>query len=149
MGERTPPALSTLQERLRAALPALIGLVLFLAALEVLRTELRTITWHGLIANLANIPVRRVVLALLLTTANYGVLTTYDFLAFIYIGRHQPWRRVAMTSFLAYAISNNVGFAMLSGGCVEIPAYTRWGITDKNSRESCSRTSSPFGSVYS
>ena len=129
MGERTPPALSTLQERLRAALPALIGLVLFLAALEVLRTELRAITWHGLITDLSNIPARRIVLALLLTAANYAVLTGYDFLAFMYIGRHQPWRRVAMTSFLAYAISNNVGFAMLSGAAVRYRLYTRWGIT--------------------
>jgi len=129
VGERTPPALSTLQERLRAALPALIGLVLFLAALEVLRTELRAITWHGLITDLSNIPARRAALALLLTAANYAVLTSYDFLAFIYIGRHQPWRRVAMTSFLAYAISNNVGFAMLSGAAVRYRLYTRWGIT--------------------
>ena len=87
MGERTQPALSRLQERLRAALPALIGLVLFVAALEVLRTELRTVTWHGLIADLSSIPAGRLVLALVLTAANYAVLTGYDFLAFVYIGR--------------------------------------------------------------
>ena len=34
-----------------------------------------------------------------------------------------------MTSFLAYAISNNVGFAMLSGAAVRYRLYTRWGIT--------------------
>ena len=34
-----------------------------------------------------------------------------------------------MTSFLAYAISNNVGFAMLSGASVRYRFYTRWGIT--------------------
>jgi hypothetical protein len=41
MGEGEEPALNTMSGRLRAALPALIGLVLFVAALEVLRTELR------------------------------------------------------------------------------------------------------------
>ena len=61
--------------------------------------------------------------------SNYAVLTGYDFLAFMYIGRHPPWRRVVMTSFLAYAISNNVGFAMLSGASVRYRFYTRWGIT--------------------
>ena len=47
----------------------------------------------------------------------------------MYVGRRPPWRRVVMTSFLAYAISNNVGFAMLSGASVRYRFYTRWGIT--------------------
>ena len=34
-----------------------------------------------------------------------------------------------MRSFLAYAISNNVGFAMLSGASVRYRFYTRWGVT--------------------
>jgi phosphatidylglycerol lysyltransferase len=116
-------------DRLRAALPALIGLVLFLAALEVLRTELRAVTWHGLTTDLSDIPAWRLVFAVLLTAVNYGVLTGYDFLAFAYLGRHLPWRRVVIASFLAYAISNNVGFAMLSGASVRYRFYTRWGIT--------------------
>ena len=111
--------------RLRTALPALIGLALFLAALEVLRTELRAVTWHGLTADLLNIPTGRLLLAMVLTAVNYGVLTGYDFLAFAYVGKSLPWRRVAMTSFLAYAISNNVGFAMLSGASVRFRFYTR------------------------
>jgi phosphatidylglycerol lysyltransferase len=87
------------------------------------------VTWHGLISNLSNIPPGRIFLALLLTALNYAVLTGYDFLAFMYVGRHQPWRRVVLASFLAYAISNNVGFAMLSGASVRYRFYTRWGIT--------------------
>ena len=116
-------------ERLRRALPALIGLVLFLAALEVLRTELRTVTWHGLTTDVLSTPPWRLGLALLLTALNYVVLTGYDFLAFAYIGKRLPWRRVMTASFLAYAISNNVGFAMLSGASVRYRFYTRWGIT--------------------
>src|SRR4029079_18682698 len=37
--------------------------------------------------------------------------------------------RVALASFLAYAIANNVGFAMLSGASVRYRFYTRWGVT--------------------
>jgi phosphatidylglycerol lysyltransferase len=115
--------------RLRAALPAVVGLVLFFAALAVLRTELRAITWHGLTTDLSNIPAWHLAFAVFLTAINYGVLTGYDFLAFAYLGKHLPPRRVAMTSFLAYAISNNVGFAMLSGASIRYRFYTRWGIT--------------------
>jgi phosphatidylglycerol lysyltransferase len=116
-------------ERVRAALPALIGLVLFVAALEVLRTELRAVTWPGLTADLTNISAWRLALAALLTAVNYAILTGYDFLAFAYLGKHLPSRRIAMTSFLAFAISNNVGFAMLSGASVRYRFYTRWGVT--------------------
>lgn len=115
--------------RLRAALPAVIGLALFLAALEVLRTELRAVTWNGLTADLLNISRGRLLLAVGLTAANYAVMTGYDFLAFAYVGKRLPWGRVAAASFLAYAISNNVGFAMLSGASVRFRFYTRWGLT--------------------
>lgn len=115
-------------DRLRRTLPALIALALFLAALEVLRTELRTVTWHGLTADVLNIPAWRLGAAVLLTALNYAVLTGYDFLAFAYLGKHLPWKRVVAASFLAYAISNNVGFAMLSGASIRYRFYTRWGI---------------------
>jgi phosphatidylglycerol lysyltransferase len=115
--------------RVRAALPALIGFVLFAAALEVLRVELRAVTWHALTADLSGFSAWRLALAVILTFVNYGVLTGYDFLAFEYVGKRLPPRQVAVTSFLAYAISNNVGFAMLSGASVRYRFYTRWGVT--------------------
>src|SRR5262245_58701749 len=115
--------------RLRAALPALIGLALFLAALQVLGSELRTVTWHRLTADLSNIPLWQLALGIALTALNYAVLTGYDFLAFAYLGRRPPAGLVVVTSFLAYAISNNVGFAMLSGASVRYRFYTRWGLT--------------------
>ena len=129
MGQGERASLTTMFARLRSALPALIGFVLFVAALEVLRTELRTVTWYGLMTDLSNISGWRLAFAVILTFVNYSVLTGYDFLAFAYVGKHLPPRRVAMTSFLAYAISNNVGFAMLSGASVRYRFYTRWGVT--------------------
>lgn len=64
-----------------------------------------------------------------LTVLNYAALTMYDFIAFAYIGKTLSRWRVAGASFLAYAIANNVGFAMLSGASVRYRFYTRWGIT--------------------
>ena len=115
--------------RLRSALPAAIGLVLFVAALAVLRAELRTVTWHELVRDVASTPRRQLSLGLLVTILNYGVLTGYDFLALAYVGKRLPPGRVAFTSCLAYAIANNVGWAMLSGASVRYRFYTRWGIT--------------------
>jgi phosphatidylglycerol lysyltransferase len=115
-------------DRLRRALPAVVGFVLFFAALEVLRGELRAVTWHGLTADVFATPPGRLVVAVLLTALNYAVLTGYDFLAFAYVGRRLPWQRIATASFVAYAIANNVGFAMLSGASVRYRFYTRWGV---------------------
>jgi phosphatidylglycerol lysyltransferase len=70
---------------------------------------------------------------------NYLVLSGYDFIAIASIGRRLPShvfggtglsiKNIAVTSFLAYAIANSVGFSMLSGASVRYRFYSRWGIT--------------------
>ena len=114
---------------MREALPAAAGLVVLVAALEVLRLELRSVSWTELTAAVVAVPRGQIALAVVLTALNYVVLTAYDLIAFAYIGRRLPRHRIAITSFLAYAISNNVGFAMLSGASVRYHFYTRWGVT--------------------
>ena len=115
--------------RLRGVVPAVVGFVLFVAALEVLRSALRTVTWPELARDILSTPAPDLGLALLFTVLNYAVLTGYDFLALASIGRRLPPGRIALTSFLAYAIANNVGWAMLSGASVRYRFYTRWGLT--------------------
>jgi phosphatidylglycerol lysyltransferase len=116
-------------QRFRRAAPVLIGLVLFVFALEVLRRELRSVSWNALSTAILAIPPERLALAVGLTAVNYIALTGYDLLAFSYVGNPLSRVRVVATSFLAYAISNNVGFAMLSGASVRYRFYTRWGVT--------------------
>ncbi len=118
-----------MSERLRQAIPVVIGLVLFLVALEVLRVELHTVSWRELTADVARTPRSQLGFALILTAINYAALTGYDLLAFAYIGKTLPRARIALASFLAFAISNNVGFTMLSGASVRYRFYTRWGVT--------------------
>lgn len=115
-------------ERLRHAIPALIGLALFLGSLEVLRHELSATSWPAIRAGVSGTPTTQIVTGLGLTALNYLVLTVYDFLAFASIDRRIAAWRIGVTSFLAYAIANNVGFAMLSGASVRYRFYTRWGM---------------------
>ena len=119
---------SRVSGRLRQTLPACVGLVLFLLALEVLRLELRSVSWHELRTDVLDVPSWRFALAILLTALNYLTLTGYDLLAFRYIGKTMPRARIALASFLAYGVANNVGFAMLSGASVRYRFYTRWGV---------------------
>ena len=116
-------------ERVRRSLPAVIGLTLFVLALEVLRLELRAVSWHTLTADVLATPPSALSLAMLLTLLNYVALSGYDLLAFAYIAKALPRAHIAAVSFLAYAISNSVGLAMLSGASVRYRFYTRWGVT--------------------
>jgi phosphatidylglycerol lysyltransferase len=115
--------------RLRTIVVPLIGLALFVAALEVLRGELRAVSWASLSSALTSVPPSRVIAAVVLTVLNYGILAGYDFIAFAYAGTRLPPLRIAATSMLAYAVANNIGFAMLSGASVRYRFYARWGIT--------------------
>jgi phosphatidylglycerol lysyltransferase len=124
-----PVHTSTSRRRWLEVLPAVAGLVLFLAALEVLRIELRTVSWAELMADVVRVPRAELALAIALTVVNYVVLTGYDLVAFVYIGKTLPRVRVMLASFLAYAIANNVSFAMLSGASVRYRFYSRWGVT--------------------
>jgi phosphatidylglycerol lysyltransferase len=118
-----------MSEKLRRALPAILGLILFAAALLVLRKELHAVTWHELTTDVLATPARRLLAALLLTAVNYAALTGYDLLAFVYIGKALSRWRVAGASLLAYAVANSVGFGMFSGAAVRYRFYTRWGVT--------------------
>jgi phosphatidylglycerol lysyltransferase len=121
-----------MSERTVRAVSAVIGLTLFLAALLVLRHQLTEVTWRALSKDIVATPPRGLLLALALTALSYLTLTGYDFVALAYVGRILPRARVAMVSFLAYAVANNVGFATLSGTSVRYRFYTRWGFTPED-----------------
>jgi phosphatidylglycerol lysyltransferase len=118
-----------MRQRLYRALPALVGLGLFIIALEVLRRQLKTLSWPALLADVLSTPTDRLIAAVAFVILNYAILTGYDFIALAYIGKRLPAWRVVLTSFTAYAVANNVGFAILSGASVRYRFYSRLGIT--------------------
>src|ERR1041385_6369616 len=93
----------TFATRLRRFAPAMVSLVLFFAALAVLRSELRHVTWVELMRDTSATPPALLAVAVALTALNYAVLTVYDLLAFVYIRKPIGRARVALASFVAYA----------------------------------------------
>jgi phosphatidylglycerol lysyltransferase len=112
-----------------AAIRALVSFVLLIAALFFLRQEVDALSWPALNAAVRRIPADRVWVAGLLTLLNFAVLTCFDQLAFRHIGRRPRAAAVALTSFIAYAVSNAVGFAIVSGAAVRYRFYSRWGLS--------------------
>ena len=118
-----------MRRRLLRALSTVTGLILLFAALEVLRVELAALTWGALSSAVVGTAPSALAGAVLLTGLNYAVLTAYDFIAVASAGVRLSCRRIAATSFLAYAIANNVGFAMFTGVSVRYRFYGRWGVS--------------------
>ncbi len=109
-------------------LSTLIGGVLFLAALVVLHQVLREHSYHEISGYVRAVPPLLITAAALLTILNYAVLTGYDLLALRYVDHPLPLRRIAWTSFSAYAFSQSLGLTLVTGPSVRFRMYSRWGL---------------------
>ena len=69
--------------------------------------------------------------AVLLTAAGYGCLTLYDAIGLRFAGARVPYPRLALISFMGYAIGHNVGLNTLSGGAIRLRAYSVLGLPTK------------------
>ncbi len=87
--------------------------------------------WADIVAHMRAIPISRLARAALFAAAGYTCLTLYDFLAVRFAGADVPYPRVALVSFMAYAIGHNVGLNMLSGGAVRLRGYGALGLSAK------------------
>lgn len=117
-----------MKDRLLQWLPPVVGALLFSIAAWVLHHELQSVHLGDLRPALNALPAGHVWLALCLVGLNYLLLTSYDQLAFVYIGKQLSRWRISLASFLGYAVSNSVGFALLSGTSVRYRFYSRWGL---------------------
>ncbi|MGE0043676.1 MAG: bifunctional lysylphosphatidylglycerol flippase/synthetase MprF [Vicinamibacterales bacterium] len=105
------------------------GVLLAAAAMWALDRELAAMRYPDLVRALAGTSSAVLGLAVVLTATNYFVLTLHDQLAFVYLGRAVERWRIALASFVGYAVSNSVGFALLSGTSARYRFYARWGLS--------------------
>jgi phosphatidylglycerol lysyltransferase len=108
--------------------PILVLLVLLVAGLA-LHNELRHFRYHDIARALAALSRERLVLAIGLALSAYLVLPGYDAIALAAIGKPAPFARVAFSSFIAYAISQTLGFPLVTGSSVRYRFWTAWGLT--------------------
>ncbi len=119
----------SLSPKLKSRLLAAVTFFVFLAAVWVLRRSLVGMNWADVRVHLTELPASHVAIAILFAAGSYTALTFYDLLAVRFVGSTLPWRQVAPTSFLAYAIGHNVGFSALSGGALRLHDYSRRGLS--------------------
>jgi phosphatidylglycerol lysyltransferase len=107
----------------------LITLLLFYAALWVLRREVKFSHMDEVFLYLRQIPFQQFSLAFLAALGSYFALTLYDFLALKHMGKALSYGKAALTSFIAYAFSHNIGGSVLTGGGIRYRLYSAWGLT--------------------
>ena len=107
----------------------LFGIFLFAVALWVLHHELREYHYHDVVRHLVEIPAHRLLPALAFTILNYLIMTGYDTLALRYIRHPIAYGKIALTSFIGYAFSNNIGLSMIAGASVCYRLYSAWGLS--------------------
>jgi phosphatidylglycerol lysyltransferase len=87
--------------------------------------------WRDILQRVHAISNAKVLRAAFFTCAGYGCLTLYDALAVHFAGAKVPYPRVALISFMGYAIGHNVGLNSISGGAIRYRAYTALGLSGK------------------
>jgi phosphatidylglycerol lysyltransferase len=122
--------LKTSLNKLKHSSGPLFGAALFLTALMVLRNQLHHYHYHQIVTEIEAIPVTKIGIALLFTILNYAVLSLYEIAGFKYIRNKLSSAKIAFTSFIAFAFSNNIGFYSLSGGAVRFRLYSSWGLSN-------------------
>lgn len=117
-----------MNESLKKWLWPFVGLILFTLAVSVLIKEFRHYTFEQILTELEAIPLKRIIFATFVTAISYLALSLYDFLAVSYVRRTLSAGRIIFSSFLGYAMSNNVGFPIISGTSMRMRLYAQWGI---------------------
>jgi uncharacterized membrane protein YbhN (UPF0104 family) len=107
-------------------LPVLLSLTLFSLSIWAITNELHRHKPEEIFTDIAEIPHRIILLAILLTVVNYVFLTGYDTLAIRFIKHPLPYKKTALAAVISYAISNSVGLALLSGSAIRYRLYTAW-----------------------
>jgi len=106
------------------------GVFFFALAAGMLYWQLRNYSFMDILRALWHIPHKNLVYAALACLSGYTVLSFYDYLALRYVHQSHKvgWWKWMLAGMLGFAISNNAGTAVVSGGAIRFRLYTRWRI---------------------
>ncbi|MBL0940442.1 MAG: bifunctional lysylphosphatidylglycerol flippase/synthetase MprF [Gemmatimonadaceae bacterium] len=103
--------------------------VVVVAVLATSADLLRHTSYHAITREVMSVSRTRVMLALLLTIVAYQLLVGYDYLALRQVGGRLSLGRTWFASTVAYALSQTLGFPLLTGGAVRLRLWSQWGLS--------------------
>lgn len=105
------------------------GIILFSLALFALHQELLEIRLDDIRKAFHAVPRDKIFSASLLVMVSYVWLSMYDLLSLKFLEKKLPYVIVLKASFLSYALSHSLGFAVFTGGAARYRIYTRNGLS--------------------
>lgn len=104
-------------------------LAIGMLALLTLRRELHAYGYHQIMRTAFGLSAWQLWSAVAFTVLSYTMLAGYDALALAYAGRRLGLRRTLFASFVAYALSINVGFSAITGASIRYRFWSGWGLS--------------------
>lgn len=122
--------MSAKTKRLLKKLISYSGIFFFILAAAMLWWQLRDYSLSDIFRALLTIPIPNLIAACVACLLGYLSLSLYDYLALRYVGENKKvsWWKWMLAGMLGFAISNNAGHAVVSGGAIRYRLYTRWRI---------------------
>lgn len=120
--------MSASAKRILKKLVSWAGVFFFILAIGMLYWQLRNYSLRDIAHALWDIPFLNLVYASIACLLGYLCLSIYDYLALRYVDKKLSWWKWALAGMLGFAISNNAGHAVVSGGAIRYRLYTRWRI---------------------
>jgi uncharacterized membrane protein YbhN (UPF0104 family) len=115
------------RRRASSLLTTFVPCVLFVVAIVVLCRELRDLSPDAIMQGVHGYDAGHLMLAVACTLASFLTLSVIELLALRYIGgsARVPRATALATGFVAHAVSQSVGLALLTGAAVRLRAYSR------------------------
>lgn len=110
-------------------LAPLLSLLVFALVAWLMRRELAAYHVRDILAQVRAVPAPALAGGVLLTALSYTLLTCFDWLGVQYTGKPLPYRRTALTAFIAYAFGHNLNLAAFTGAAVRYRVYSTLGYT--------------------
>ncbi len=106
------------------------GIFFFVLAAGMLYWQLHDYSLSQIGHAILDLPFVNLLYASIACLLGYLTLATYDWLALKYVGEVDKikWWKWMLAGILGFAISNNAGHAVVSGGAIRYRLYTRWRI---------------------
>ena len=114
------------QKRFLNKLVSWLGLFFFGFAAFMIYRQLSKYTLEEIKEAVVAVPNKNILLACIASFCGYMALSSYDFLAIKYIKHKIAAWKWMFAGFIGFAVSNNAGHAIVSGGAIRYRLYTRW-----------------------
>lgn len=111
------------------ALRISFAVLVFAAALGILRQELQGQNFESIARAFGSVSSTALLLSAVATGASYACLAVSERWALAAIGRSLSPRRIALAAFISYALSNALGFSAATGGAARLRFYRAWGLS--------------------